>query len=98
MAVKVLITRRVPRDKALDMIPLLREMRTLAMHQKGYISGETLRNLDDPDEFLVISTWNSSSDWRDWLKKKEREEIQAKMDALLSGETEHKIFHHGITE
>jgi heme-degrading monooxygenase HmoA len=98
MAVKVLIKRMVPRDKALDMVPLFREMRTLAMNQKGYVTGETLRNIDDPDEFLVISTWNSSSDWRNWLKKKEREEIQAKMDSLLGGETEYKIFHYGFTE
>ena len=98
MAVKVLIKRMVPRNKALDMIPLFREMRALAMNQKGYISGETLRNLDDPDEFLVISTWKSSNDWKNWLKKKEREEIQAKMDVLLGGETEYKIFHYGFTE
>jgi heme-degrading monooxygenase HmoA len=98
MAVKVLIKRMVPRNKALDMIPLFSEMRTLAMNQEGYISGETLRNLDDPDEFLVISIWNSSNDWKNWLKKKERKEIQAKMDTLLGKETEYKVFHHGLTE
>ncbi len=98
MAVKVLIKRMVPRNKALEMIPLFREMRTLAMNQEGYISGETLRNLDDPDEFLVISTWNSANDWTNWLKKKERKEIQVKMDELLGGETKFKIFHYGFRE
>ena len=98
MAVKVLIKRMVPKNMALDMTPLFREMRTLAMNQKGYISGETLRNLDDPDEFLVISTWKSSSDWKNWLTKKERGGIQAKIDVLLGGETEFKVFHYGFTE
>ena len=58
----------------------------------------SVRNLDDPDEFLVISTWQSSSDWKNWFKKKERREIQTKMDTLLGGETEFKIFHYGFTE
>ena len=54
MAVKVLIRRIVPREKTEEMIPLFRQMRVLAMNQEGYISGETMRNLDDPEEFLVI--------------------------------------------
>ena len=98
MAVKVLIRRIVPRNKAKDMIPLFRQMRVLAMNQKGYISGETLRNLDDPEEFLVISTWNSADEWRNWLGNKERKDIQEKMDILLGGESEYKIFHYGFGE
>ena len=96
MAVKVLIRRIVPRNKAKDLIPLFRQMRALAVNQKGYISGETLRNLDDPEEFLVISTWNSADEWRNWLGNKERKDIQEKMDLLLGGESEYKIFHYGF--
>jgi len=98
MAVKVLIRRIVSRNKAKDMIPLFRQMRVLAMNQKGYISGETLRNLDDPEEYLVISIWNSADEWKNWLGNNERKEIQEKMDLLLGGETEYKIFHYGFTE
>ena len=97
MAVKVLIRRIVPRNKAKDMIPLFRQMRVLAMNQKGYISGETLRNLGDSEEFLVISTWNSADEWKNWLGNNERKDIQEKMDLLLGGETEYKIFHYGFT-
>ena len=98
MAVKALIRRIVPRNKAKDMIPLFRQMRVLAVNQKGYISGETLRNLDDPEEFLVISTWNSADEWKNWLGNNERKDIQEKMDLLLGGETEYKIFHYGFGE
>ena len=56
MAVKIIIKRVVPQDKARGMIPLFRKMRTLATNQPGYISGETLRNLERPEEFMVIST------------------------------------------
>lgn len=49
MAVKVFIKRLVPQDKAKAMIPLFRQMRASATAQPGYISGETLRNLEKPD-------------------------------------------------
>ena len=75
MSVKILIKRVVPEDKAKEMIPLFRQMRALATQQPGYISGETLKSLDKPDEFLVISTWQSSNDWEKWLISKERQGI-----------------------
>jgi len=68
------------------------------MNQAGYISGETLRNLDKPDEYLVISTWQSSNDWKNWLQSKERTETQDRIDSLLGGKTECEIFHYGFTE
>ena len=98
MAVKVLIRRIVPRDQAKEMIPLFRQIRALAVNEKGYISGETLRNLEDPEEYFVISTWNSADDWKNWLENRERKKIQDKMDLLLKGETEYKILHYGFTE
>ena len=98
MAVKILIKRKIPQDKARKMIPLFRQMRASATEQPGYITGETLRSLDNPDEFMVISTWQSSNDWNSWLKSDERKEVQNKIDALLGGETRYEIFHYGFTE
>jgi heme-degrading monooxygenase HmoA len=98
MAVKILIKRKVAQDKAKEMIPLFRQMRVQANHQPGYISGETLRCLDNPEEFLVISTWESSAHWENWLKSDERKQVQDKIDALLGGKTEFEIYHYGFTE
>ena len=98
MAIKILIRRRVPEDKAKEMIPLFRQMRMFANDQPGYITGETLRNLEKPDEFLVISTWESSDDWKRWVQSKKRKEVQDKIDALLGGKTEYEIFHYGFAE
>ena len=98
MAVKILIKRTVPQDKAREIIPLFRQMRSLANNQPGYISGETLRSLDRSDTYLVISTWQSSDDWGKWLLSKERQGIQGKIDALLGGKTEYEIFHYGFSE
>jgi len=98
MAVKILIKRDVPQDKAKAMIPLFRQMRASAATQPGYITGETLRSLEKPDEFLVISTWQSSDDWKNWLQSEERNKVQSKIDGLLGGETKYDIFHYGFSE
>ena len=98
MAVKILIKRKIPADKAKQMIPLFRKMRSMATNQAGYISGETLKRLDAPGEFLVISTWHSSDDWKAWLQSEERKKIQAEIDVLLGGETDYEIYHYGFKE
>lgn len=98
MAVKVFIKRRVPEDRARDMVPLFRKMRSLAMNQDGYISGETLRNMNDPEEYIVISTWQSSDEWIRWLKSNERQQVQSQIDTLLGGQTQYEIYHYGFAE
>lgn len=96
MAVKVLIQRAVPKNKAKDLIPLFREIRILANNQPGYISGETLKSLDNPEKFLVISTWQAASDWKNWLMSSERQTVQNRIDILLGGKTEYEVFHYGF--
>ena len=98
MAIKIFIKRTVPEGKAKEIIPLFREIRSLATNHFGYISGETLRSMDRPDLFLVISTWHSSKDWKKWLASEDRKKIQDKIDALLGGETEYEMFHYGFSE
>ena len=92
MAVKVIITRKVDKVKQEDLLPLLMELRTKAMNQKGYISGETLKGVSNPDEFLVISTWKSFEDWEAWEDNPERGEIQEKIDAVLEEKTMAKAY------
>jgi heme-degrading monooxygenase HmoA len=98
MSIKVLITRIVPQDKSRDMLNLFREMRSLATGQDGYISGETLKSSDRLNVYLVISTWESAGDWENWLKNKERQKIQAKIDTLLGGKTAYEMFHYGLRD
>ncbi len=98
MAVNIFIRRTVPHDKAKEMIPLFRQMRASAATQPGYITGETLRSMDNPEEFMVISTWQSSEEWKSWLKSEERAKVQTQIDDLLGGETHYEIFHYGFSE
>lgn len=95
MSLKVIIKRWVPRDKERELLPLLLELRALATSQPGYISGETLRNVSKPEEFLVISTWHSAEAWEVWQSSEQRSEIQNKIDALLDSISEYDLYFYG---
>jgi len=95
MAVKIFIKRTVIEDKATDLLPLFRRLRNLATHQPGYISGETLRKIDDPNEYLVISTWQSFDNWREWAVNPERIETQNEIDVRLGDGTAYEIYQYG---
>jgi heme-degrading monooxygenase HmoA len=95
MATKVIITRKVTRGRQKDLLPLLLDLRTKAMAQNGYISGETLKGISDPDEFMVISTWKSFEDWKAWEDNPERRGIQVKIDDLLEEKTIARAYLYG---
>ena len=76
-------------------MPLFRHLRNLATNQPGYISGETLKRIDSPDQYLVISTWQSLDDWRQWVVSRERIEVQNEIDARLEEETIYEIYQYG---
>ena len=95
MAVKIFIRRNIPEDRTYDLLPLFRRLRNLATNQSGYISGETLKNLNEPSEFLVISTWQSIDNWREWVVSRDRIEIQNEIDARLDEASIYEIYQYG---
>ncbi len=40
--------------------------------------------MDDPNEYLVISTWKTLEAWNWWLSNNERAELEGRVDALLA--------------
>ena len=95
MAVKIFIRRSFQEEKANDLLPLFRQLRNLANNQTGYISGETLKKIDESGQYLDISTWQSLDNWREWLLSRERIEIQSEIDARLDQETTYEIYQYG---
>jgi len=92
MAIKIMIRRTVSSEKAQILAPLMKKLRALALEQPGYISGETLRSLDQPGTYLVLSTWKDLASWNAWLQSPERSEIQAQIDALTGVPTHYEVF------
>ena len=92
MAVKILITRSIQQNVAPVVRPLIIELRAHAMKQPGYISGETLKCIDRPGEYLVISTWQSLDDWNKWLASQERKILEDKIDSIVGKTTEYVTY------
>ena len=92
MNVKILIRRKVTNENAVELSTLLNKLRALTLEQPGYISGETLRRIDDMDETMVISTWQSVEDWNRWVNDPKRAKIQDEIDMLLGQETEYAMY------
>ncbi|MBW2177764.1 MAG: antibiotic biosynthesis monooxygenase [Deltaproteobacteria bacterium] len=99
MIVRVLMTRKMAKqfkrmDQALmpKLSELMIELRSFANRQPGYISGETLRNVNDPNEYLVISTLKTREAWNNWFANERRAEMEGKVDALMGSPTVYKVF------
>lgn len=99
MSIRVLMTRKMPRlfggmeaDLLPQLVPMLNELRAMAFQQPGYISGETMRNVADPYEYLVISTWKSIEDWQRWFENNKRADLEGKVDAVIGTATEYKVY------
>lgn len=95
MAVKIFIKRNIPEDQTSVLLPLFRLLRNLATNQPGYISGETLKNMDNPREYLVISTWQSIDNWREYVVSRDRIEIQNEIDARIGEASVYEIYQYG---
>lgn len=92
MPAKIIIDRKVKKGKVSDFLKLLDELRRKAIGAKGYISGETLQASEDPYNLIVVSSWHSADDWKNWEKNPEREEIEAKIAKLMVRPTKTKIY------
>jgi heme-degrading monooxygenase HmoA len=94
MTVKIVIKRKVSKDREKELLPLIKELRILTTSQNGYISGETLQRIDKPGETVVVSTWETVEDWNRWVNSQERAALQNKIDILLGQETKYEIYSH----
>ena len=95
MAIKVLIKRHIVDGKTDDALELLTALRSQAMNQPGYISGETLVNHFDARSITVISTWQSIEEWIEWQESDERAATEAKLDDILEEAAKFEIYDLG---
>ncbi len=89
--VKVLMERTIRGQNVGQIARLLRQLRILAMQQPGYISGETLHGVEDPNYYLVISSWESLEQWQNWFNNPERRKLSAEIDSSLESPTRTRV-------
>ena len=88
MSVKI-VSRRYLTGEEEAVIPLIIQLRKLAMVQPGFEYEETWRHLDRPEEYLVVRAWDSEDDWHNWHSNQQRIEIQERIEAALGRKTEY---------
>ena len=81
--VKVVIERHLKAGKRGEFIHLLKELRTAAIHQRGYVSGETLSSIDDASIISVLGMWQSLEDWKTWEESEPRLKLEERVEPLL---------------
>lgn len=92
MAIRVFVKRRVSDEHIDTLREFIDKLRSMTTGQPGYISGETLRRIDQPGELLVISKWKTEKDWQHWYASAGRREIQQKIDELIGANTTYEIY------
>lgn len=83
MTVKILLERKFREEPTLEEIKVINELRMTAMGKKGYVSGETLVDMNDHRRIVVISVWAKKADWDAWINSEERRRIAAGLDDNL---------------
>ena len=61
---------------------LLKKLRSSAMDHDGYISGETLISIDDPQKVIVVSTWQNIESWNRWKESEGRKSVDARLEKM----------------
>ena len=90
--IRVVIERRLAEDGEELIQHTMRDLRREAIHQPGYVSGETLRDTANPNHFLILSTWRTREEWETWADSSRRREIEDRIGQMLTGPERITVF------
>ena len=83
MGVKVVLERTVKAGYENTVWEKLRDLRSQAVRQGGYMYGETWRSLDNPRTFVVVSVWGTREHWETWSNDDFRRKLDESISPML---------------
>ncbi len=92
MQAKILIKRKFIKGKKNEIISLLKELRSGALQQSGYVSGETLTSTEHPQTLMVISSWQDMESWQQWKENNIRITLDKMLESYQEEATEYQEF------
>jgi heme-degrading monooxygenase HmoA len=92
----VFIKRYIKKGKTDEALALLNYVRSQALKEPGYISGETLVNHYDRSSIVVVSTWQTIDDWIRWQESDERTGTVDQLEGLAEGPANFEIYDLGL--
>ncbi|PKM22213.1 MAG: antibiotic biosynthesis monooxygenase [Gammaproteobacteria bacterium HGW-Gammaproteobacteria-14] len=77
--IRVLIERQIIEGLERPYSNAITQMMQAIVRAPGFVSGESLRELDRPNHHLVLSAWSSRHAWQRWAVSRERRDA---LDAI----------------
>ena len=62
-----------------------------AIQAPGFISGESLKGLNNANKRVILSNWRSTADWQHWCTSEERKAMMAELAPMLETDEKHLI-------
>jgi antibiotic biosynthesis monooxygenase (ABM) superfamily enzyme len=91
--VKVIIERHVKPGSEAKLEEFLTDIRSQAMyHSPGFVSGEVLTAMDDPLVKIIIGTFLTIDNWKQWESNPVRQEILRRMEPLLTSPPREAVY------
>lgn len=87
-----MIVWNLKKERTQECYKVLFDLRASVMSQPGYLSSETLQDPENPTKVVVLSKWENSDGWREWVTSPERQSMTAKIEDCLTSPTEYHVF------
>ena len=89
--IKVIIERVLADDMQRTYDSEIRKSLTTIMTAKGYISGASYSNVDNPNIRTIITNWDNVDCWNRWYKSKTRREVNKAIILMLIQDEKIKV-------
>lgn len=97
--IRVIIERQIAESLEQAYEQRAREALREAVDIPGFISGETLKDVRNPNHRIILSNWRSEQHWYRWQNSAERRDMMAQIRPMLEDEERVLVLRHtGQTE
>lgn len=92
--IKVFINRKVPHELQTPYTEVAKAILHASMKSEGFIKGEVMHDINDPEHRLVVATYKTLDDWNRWYLSQERRELMNRLQPMLERDELIKIYEH----
>lgn len=89
--IKVIIERVLAEDMESTYDSEIRKSLAAIVSAKGYISGASYSNVDNPNVRTIITNWDNVTCWNRWHKSKTRREVNKAIVLMLKQDEKIKV-------
>lgn len=73
--IKVIIERVIAEGLEVPYEKAVAELLTVMTRARGYISGESLVDIERSNHYVVVARWSDQASWDEWFRSEDRKQI-----------------------